>query len=69
MAQCGSQIVHIELTPQANAVMEWAREKMIQELDLKRLAEKHPSVADAVASVELSQEKLQVVLNLVKEYK
>lgn len=55
----------IDLAPHVQAVIAWAQVKMSEEDRLKKLAEKHPSVADALAAVEKAQEQLEVVATLV----
>jgi hypothetical protein len=42
------------------AVMAWAQNKMIEEQQLKDLAAKHPTVADALDAVKKAQEQLQM---------
>jgi hypothetical protein len=55
---------NIELSSDVQAVVQWAREKMIREKMLKSLAERSPAVADAVAAVERAQEQLDIVATL-----
>ena len=54
----------IALTPDAETLLDWARAKRDEEWRIAALAEKHPTVADALAAVELAREKLQVVTAL-----
>lgn len=45
-------------------ILNWARDKMQEDLRLKELAKTHPTVADAIAAVKMAQEKLQAVVAL-----
>ena len=57
----------IELSPDVQAVVQWAQGKMAEESRLKELASKHPAVADALAVVEHAQEQLDIVTTLVQK--
>jgi hypothetical protein len=52
---------NIELSPDVQAVVQWAQEKMHREKTLKALAERSPAVADAMAAVEHAQQQLDIV--------
>lgn len=54
----------IELAPHVQAVVAWAQTKMAEEARLQKLAEQHPTVADAVAAVKLAEQQLQAVVAL-----
>lgn len=43
----GSSIAQVSLSPEAEALMEWVREKMQEEQELKTRIEKHPGLKDA----------------------
>lgn len=51
----------ISLTSDAETLLDWARAKRDEEWRIAALAAKHPTVADALAAVQLAKEKLQVV--------
>ena len=51
----------ISLTSDAETLLDWARTKRDEEWRIAALAAKHPTVADALAAVQLAKEKLQVV--------
>ena len=55
----------IELAPDVQAVIDWARCKMVEEERIKQLAVRHPTVADAVSAVERAEERLKIVTALV----
>ena len=50
----------VELNPDAESLLEWARKKRDEELRIKALADQHPGIKDL-------QEKLDMMLALVKE--
>ena len=54
----------ISLTPDAETLLDWARAKRDEEWRIAALAAKNPTVADALAAVQLAKEKLQVVTAL-----
>jgi hypothetical protein len=47
--------------------VEWVKRKMEQEKRLEELTKKHPSVADAVATLAHAQEQLDIVTALVQQ--
>lgn len=54
----------ITLSPDAEEVLDWARRKQAQEQRIAELAAQHPTVANALAAVQLATEKLQIVTML-----
>ena len=54
----------ITLTTDAETLLDWARAKRDEEWRIAHLAAQHPTVADALAAVQLAREKLQVVTAL-----
>jgi hypothetical protein len=54
----------IALTSDAETLLDWARTKRDEEWRIAALADKHPTVADALAAIQLAREKLQVVIAL-----
>jgi hypothetical protein len=59
-----STFPQIELDNLAMEAIEWVRRKMEQEKRMLALAEKHPAVADAMATLKEAEEKLAVVVAL-----
>ena len=60
-----SSYATVKLTPDAEELINWARQKRDEELRLKTLAEKHPTVADAVGAVEQAKTNLKIITELV----
>jgi hypothetical protein len=54
----------IALTSDAETLLDWARAKRDEEWRIAAMADKHPTVADALAAIQLAREKLQVVIAL-----
>jgi len=54
----------IELTGDAQMILNWARTKMLEESRIKELADKHPSVADALAAVDKAEEQVCIMVAL-----
>ena len=46
-------------------ILNWAKDKMLEDQRIKDLAKINPTVADALAAVEAAKEKLQVTATLV----
>ena len=58
----------VGLSPEAEMLLDWAREKMREEQEMKTLAERHPAVAIALENLNKSQEQLKATVILSKEY-
>ena len=54
----------VGLTPNAEEVLAWAWQKMTQERAAQDLAQKHPTVADALDAVRLAEQQLKTVVAL-----
>lgn len=59
-----SSVANITLDYEVQTILNWARDKMQEDLRLKELAKTHPTVADAMAAVKMAEEKLQAVVSL-----
>jgi len=58
---------YIDMSDKAKVVLMWAERKMREEEEIKRLAEMHPAVTEAVEMLKHAEERLQVVVQLAKE--
>ena len=58
---------NINLTPDAVSLLEWARKKRDEELELARLAESSPVIKDLINQVKEKEEQIKVVQTLIKE--
>ena len=57
----------VGLTPEAERLLDWARQKMMEELELEALAEKNPTIKDLVDQIKETQNKIKVVQTLIRE--
>lgn len=55
----------VELSGEVQSILNWARIKMAEEARFKELADKHPSVADALQAVAKAEEQVRIVAALV----
>lgn len=55
---------HVDLSPEIKKVLQWAREKMQEEEELKKLAQQHPAVNAALDNVKKAQEQLKTTIIL-----
>jgi hypothetical protein len=58
----------VGLSPEAETLLDWAKIKMQEEQEMKRLAEDHPAVAIALENLNKSQEQLKATIILSKDY-
>lgn len=58
----------VGLTPEAEALLDWARERRDKELEIKALADKHPAVANALEALKKAEEQLEIITILSKDY-
>ena len=47
------------------SILQWARLKIAEEARIRELADKHPTVADAIKAVKHAEEQVRVVAALV----
>jgi hypothetical protein len=62
-----SDYPEIKLTDEAEMAIQWVYEKMATERRLQQLAQESPAIADALASVTQSLERLEIVLTLTNK--
>lgn len=58
---------NIELTPDAQAALDWALKKIEEEKELEKLSKEHPAVKAAYESLKRAEEQLKVTVILSKE--
>ena len=56
----------VELTPETEALLEWARRKRDEELRIEELAKQSVTLRDAVNTLKQAQEQVQIIANLVQ---
>lgn len=57
---------NVGLSGEAEAIMNWAREKMQQEREARAMAEQYPAVADALGAVREAEQQLKTVVALCR---
>ena len=58
---------NINLSDEAVSLLEWARKKRNEELELERLAQTSPAIKDLITQIEEKEEQIRVVQTLLKE--
>ena len=58
---------NINLSDEAVSLLEWARKKRNEELELERLAQTSPAIKDLVNQIKDKEEQIKVVQTLLKE--
>jgi len=58
----------IQLSPQIQAVMNWANQKMAEELEWEKLAVTNEAVKIALESMKKARQQLDITAKLVKEH-
>ena len=58
---------NIDLSGEAISLLEWARKKRNEELELERLAKTNPTIKDLKDQIKQKEEQLSIVLTLIKE--
>jgi hypothetical protein len=53
------------VAPKYQQALDWAHRKMIEEIEMKKLAEHHPAIADLVDAVAKAEEQLRMAVALV----
>jgi hypothetical protein len=61
--------VMIDLNPEAQSLLSWARKKRDQEQELERLVKNYPALADAKENLERAQEQLDMLVTLARDDK
>lgn len=57
---------NVGLSPEAEEIMNWARKKMQEEKEARRMAEEYPAVADAIGAVREAEQQLKTVVALCR---
>jgi hypothetical protein len=60
--------IRLELSKDAIDVIDWAKNKMAEEAEIKQLAESRPALQAALDNVEQARRELDLIFNLSKTY-
>lgn len=63
----GASYAQIELTPEVNEILDWAKLERQRQREYAELAKKHPAIADAMESVKDAELKLRELAILCQE--
>lgn len=63
-----SSYANISMTPDAEALLDWARKKRDEELSAQQLGEKHPAVKIALDNLKKARQQLDATIILSKEH-
>lgn len=63
----GMSIPSIGLSSEAEMLLDWARKKMNEELELEHLAKNNSTIKDLVEQVKIKQDQIKMVQNLIKK--
>jgi hypothetical protein len=58
---------NINLNDEAVSLLEWARKKRNEELEMERLAETNSTIKDLVTQIKEKEEQIRIVQTLIKE--
>lgn len=56
----------VEMTPDAESLLDWARKKRQEEWELEALAKEHPAIKDLVDQINLKKEQIKMVKTLIQ---
>jgi hypothetical protein len=62
-----ANLPQVNLTGTAISAIVWAQTKMSEEAELQKLANKHPAVAEAIATLTKAMDELKVIVTLTNE--
>lgn len=56
----------VQMTYEAESLLDWARKKRQEEMELEVLAKEHPSIKDLVDQINIKKEQLRMVQTLIQ---
>jgi uncharacterized spore protein YtfJ len=62
----GGGSANINLTPNAVNILKWAEQKMVEDMRLKALAEKHPAINDLLNQIKEKEDQIKMVQTLLE---
>jgi hypothetical protein len=63
----GGGSASVNLNPDAIRILNWAKNRMLEEAERERLAETNPTIRDMMDQIKQKEEQLNIVLTLIKE--
>lgn len=62
-----SSYATVTLDPETQDILQWARKKRNEELELERLSKEHPAIKDLVDQINTKKDQLKMIKNLIKK--
>ena len=62
-----SSYATVALDPETQDILQWARKKRNEELELERLSKEHPAIKDLVDQINTKKDQLKMIKNLIKK--
>ena len=59
--------VNVGLNAEAESLLDWARQKRNEEIELEALAQTNPTIKDLVNTIKQKQEQISIVKTLIKK--
>ena len=59
--------VNVGLTPDAESILDWAKKKRNEEMEIEALAETNPTIRDLLETIKQKEEQLSIVRTLIKK--
>ena len=57
----------VGLSPEAEALLDWARKKRDEEMELEALAQTNPTIRDLLETIKQKEEQITIVRTLIKK--
>ena len=57
----------VGLTPDAEAILDWARKKRDEEIEIDLLAAANPTIKDLLEQIKEKEDQIQMVMNLIQK--
>lgn len=58
----------VDLSGEAQSLLQWARKKRDEELEYERMAKEHPAVQHAIEAIKKAEKQLDLIVKLSKEH-
>jgi len=60
-------LVTVELTDEASSILDWAKKKRDEELELEKLANENPAIKDLMDQIKTKQNQIKMVQTLIQK--
>lgn len=66
--QLSTSYATVQMTPEAEGLLDWAREQRNKQYEYERLAKDHPAVQNAIDAIKRAEQQLELIAKLSIEY-